>query len=327
MEFGNAENIPVFHICSELFSQILSRVVVPLFFFISGFLFFRNIDAFTKRDYLRKLKSRGKTLLIPYLFWNITTFLIHYTAQYIPALDGMRFRHRAGYDLQDLPEALWGSGDFPHPIVYPFWFIRDLMVIVLLTPVIYFYLKKTGVYGVLLLGALWFFNRWVDFPGSYVLSISVIFFFTAGAWFGSNGRNLMDEMSRVKYTSFILYLLLVAVDLLTKQNAFDPFIHNAEILVGITCWFNLADYLLRTGKAGVNRFLTSSSFFLFAVHEPFLLTPLRKLLYAVLRPQSDLLITALYFLIVFVTVLIALGLYCTLKRFMPAFTAIITGGR
>ena len=329
-EFGNAENLPVFYVCSELFSQILGRVAVPLFFFISGFLFFQNIDGFTRQDYLRKLKSRGKTLLIPYLFWNITAILVYYIAQNIPALD-MWFNHKVEYNLQYLLKSLWGQTSdeiaLTTPIAYQFWFIRDLMVAVILTPVIYSFIRKAKVYGVLLLGVLWFFNWWFSVVGVRGLSIGVIFFFTAGAWFGSNKRNIVDDMGKVKYWLYALYPLLVMADLLTKNYAANSFINSAGIIAGIVFWVNLVAHLLRTGKAGVNRFLVSSAFFLYAIHDPFITTPIRKILYAVLNPQSDGLITLLYFLVVLAVALIALGLYYVLKRFMPKFTAIITGGR
>jgi surface polysaccharide O-acyltransferase-like enzyme len=326
MEFGNGGDLPIFYICSELFSQILGRVAVPLFFFISGFLFFRNIDGFTKQDYLKKLKSRGKTLLIPYLFWNITVLLIFYVAQSVPTLD-MWFNNKVEYNFRYILETLWGFDNDNTPVAYQFWFIRDLMVAVALTPVIYFYIKRTRGYGVLLLGVLWFFNWWFGFVGGYGLSIVAVFFFTAGAWFGSNKRNLIDDMSKVKYWSFTLYPLLVIADLLTKKYTGNIYIHNAGIIAGIAFWFNLVASLLRTGKVGVNRFLAASSFFVFAIHEPLLLSKIRKVLYVIINPQSDLLITALYFLIVLVVVLIALGLYYLLKRFVPKFTAMITGGR
>jgi surface polysaccharide O-acyltransferase-like enzyme len=329
MEFGYVENLSVFYVCSQLFSQILGRVAVPLFFFLSGFLFFQNIDGFTKQDYLRKLKTIWKTLLIPYLFWNITVLFIYYIAQNIPTLD-MWFNHKADYNFQYILGSLWGLPNetgMTYPRAYQFWFIRDLMVAVVLTPVIYFFIRKAKVYGVLLLGVLWFFNWWFDVVEVRGLSIVAVFFFTAGAWFGSNKRNITDDMGKVRYWSFALYPLLVIADLWTKNDAANPFIHNAGIIAGIVFWVNLVAHLLMTGKIHVNRFLLSSAFFLFAVHDPFLLTPLRKILYVVFNPQSDLLITALYFLIVLVTVLIALGLYYMLKRFLPTFTAIITGGR
>jgi surface polysaccharide O-acyltransferase-like enzyme len=330
MEFGNGENLSVFYICSNLISRVLGQVAVPLFFFISGFLFFRNIDGFTKRDYLKKLRNRGKTLLVPYLFWNITTLLLLCIAQSVPAID-LWINNNVAYNFRYILESMWGmwnkNGTMACPIADQFWFIRDLMVAVILTPVIYLYIKRAKVYGVLLLGILWFFNWWFDFVGGRGLSIVAVFFFTAGAWFGSNKRNLIDDMSKVKYWSFVLYPLLVIADLLTKKYAGNIFIHHAGIIAGIVFWFNLVAYLLKAGKIGVSRFLTASSFFVFAIHDPFVLPPIRKVLYAVLNPQSDLVITTLYFFVVLITVLIALGLYYLLKRFLPKFTAIITGGR
>ncbi|MDR0415132.1 MAG: hypothetical protein LBH84_06930, partial [Prevotellaceae bacterium] len=78
---------------------------------------------------------------------------------------------------------------------------------------------------------------------------------------------------------------------------------------------------------GVNRFLASASFFVFAIHDPLMLRESKKILYALFNPQSDLLITALYFLIVLAVALMALGLYYLLKRLTPKFTTVITGGR
>jgi surface polysaccharide O-acyltransferase-like enzyme len=321
MEFGNDGNLPVFYVCQELFSQVLGRIAVPLFFFISGFLFFRNIEGFTRQTYLKKLKTRGKTLLIPYLFWNIATILILYVARNTPALAGW-FNNKPEYSCWYVLQSLWG-----HIAAYQFWFIRDLMVAVILTPGIFLYIRKTKIYGVLLLGVLWFFNWWFGYAGTHGLSITAIFFFTAGAWFGINKRNLIDNMGKVKHAAFVLYTLLVFADLLTKQYDANLFIHHAGIIVGIVFWLNLVAHLLQTGKIGVNRFLASASFFLFAVHDPLLMSKIKKVLYVTFNPQSDLAITSLYFLIVLVVVFIALGLYYLLKRYMPKFTTVITGGR
>jgi fucose 4-O-acetylase-like acetyltransferase len=67
---GTDNYLPIFHYCSSFFSQVFGRISVPLFFFMSGFLFFLNVDKFNGYSYAKKLKSRAKTLLIPYLFWN-----------------------------------------------------------------------------------------------------------------------------------------------------------------------------------------------------------------------------------------------------------------
>src|SRR4051812_48092296 len=45
-----------------------ARIAVPLFFMMSGFLFFRGAG-FSARIYRAKLRSRARSLLVPFLFW------------------------------------------------------------------------------------------------------------------------------------------------------------------------------------------------------------------------------------------------------------------
>jgi fucose 4-O-acetylase-like acetyltransferase len=331
MEFGNSGYLPVYHICSELFSQVLGKVPVRLFFFISGFLFFLNAD-FDKQCYTRKLKNRLKTLLIPYLFWNISTLIFYFIISNIPLFNAF-LNGDFEFSLRYILESLWGKYDettgMTYPISGPFWFIRDLMVVVILTPLIFLYVKKTKLYGVILLGILWFFGWWFGFAGTHGLSITALFFFTLGAWFSINGRRVVydTDKNKIKYFFFILYPLLAIADLLTKGYAGNEFVHNAGILAGIPFGFGIAQSLIETKRVKVNKFLGASSFFVFAIHEPWLLRQFRKLLFAWLKPTTDMELTCLYFVIVLLVVLTALALYYLLKRFVPAFANMITGGR
>jgi fucose 4-O-acetylase-like acetyltransferase len=52
-------------------SKILFEPAVPLFFVISGILFFWSVDQFKQVDYRKKIRKRFYTLLIPYLVWNL----------------------------------------------------------------------------------------------------------------------------------------------------------------------------------------------------------------------------------------------------------------
>ena len=47
------------------FGLLFGETGVPAFFFISGFLFFLS-----SKVYAQKIKSRVRTLLVPYVFWN-----------------------------------------------------------------------------------------------------------------------------------------------------------------------------------------------------------------------------------------------------------------
>lgn len=56
-------------------SHVVTHIAVPTFFVISGFLFFRNMQRWDVRAYRKKLKSRFRSLLVPYLCWNALAFL------------------------------------------------------------------------------------------------------------------------------------------------------------------------------------------------------------------------------------------------------------
>jgi surface polysaccharide O-acyltransferase-like enzyme len=98
-----------------LISGIFARVAVPLFFIISGFLFYRNFD-FTFKNYILKIETRIMTLFVPYLFWNISLLIFLLILQSIPFLSPF-FSGRTGsialYNIRaDLrvrhPQPVWG---------------------------------------------------------------------------------------------------------------------------------------------------------------------------------------------------------------------------
>ena len=66
----------------NLVSSVIASIAVPLFFFISGYLFFLQKE-FNRQEYLRKLQKRVKTLLVPYLLWNLIA-IIYQVVRFIP---------------------------------------------------------------------------------------------------------------------------------------------------------------------------------------------------------------------------------------------------
>ena len=78
----------------EFFSRYLCKICVPSFFMISGFLFFRNIAPDCRPGvlfsfYKKKLKSRVRSLVLPYIIWNAIAACIFiskcYYANYNPS--------------------------------------------------------------------------------------------------------------------------------------------------------------------------------------------------------------------------------------------------
>ncbi|MDR0733047.1 MAG: acyltransferase [Dysgonamonadaceae bacterium] len=320
--FGSEAFLPLHSVCSNLLSVVLGGISVPLFFFISGFLFFLNIEKFNIQSYGNKLRTRTKTLLIPYLFWNLFLITIYAVIAIFPALKGL-ISSSIEFNMSAFLHYLWDTRG-GMPIVYPFWFVRDLMVVVIFTPVIFLTIKYIRIYAVIILGILWYFNWWLALSG---FGICCMFFFSAGAYFSINKRNIIELYAKIKLLSFILYPIIAVVDLLTIEYAYNVFIHKINIIVGILFCFNFVAHLFEKGKIKAHPFLSSASFFVFAIHNPFILIKLKDIIYKFCNPKSDIVITGLYFLIVIIVIFVALGIYSVLRKFLPKFTAVITGGR
>lgn len=316
-------DLPIYYTLSTLFSEILSRVAVPMFFCISGFLFFLHIEKFDTTTYFSKLKSRISTLLIPYLFWNIVVLLLFYVILLTPALNSY-LNTKPELNFIYAIKSLWiWSSEGNVPIAYQFWFVRDLMIVVILSPLIYFYIKKLKLVGIILLLGLWYSGLWYPIPG--IRSSVSLCFFAIGGWFSLNKIHLTAGMTKIHFIT-LLYPVIVLIDLFTQEYPWNSYVYKTGILFGMFFWFNTVTFLMFHGKITVNKFLVQSAFFLFAFHEP-LLIMLKKLLFVAFKPTGDIALTFFYFFIVLIVTVISLATYIVLKRLMPKFTSVITGGR
>ncbi len=110
----------------------LGQIAVPGFFCMSGYLFFRNCgtDSLPGREfYLGKWKKRVRTLVIPYLLWNLIYYCIYLAAG------------RAQLNLPVVLEAVLNYKFNP-----VFWYLRELILLTVLTPLIFLLLKEKRFY-------------------------------------------------------------------------------------------------------------------------------------------------------------------------------------
>lgn len=133
--------------CKEIVANGICRVAVPGFFFISGVLLFSK--EFT---WLGNLKRKAKSILIPYLlinsFWVLFFRIMdsfQMTAHYF-ADEAYQIR-----GVKDVIEAYLN----PTPLYYPFWFLRDLMILNLLASVIKMVIDRLPVLSALVIIALY----------------------------------------------------------------------------------------------------------------------------------------------------------------------------
>lgn len=319
------EAYPIYYNISYIFSDIIGWIAVPLFFFISGYLFFYGIENFSKEIYWKKIRKRIKSLFVPYIFWNLVVIVLLYVSQSLmPDLMSGRNKIVADYSLGDWFMAFWSANDIHVPINGPLWFIRDLMVVMLLSPLVFWFVRWLKLYGVFLLGIFWFIGLWFDISG---LSIKALFFFTAGAWFSLNKKNFVNVMRPHLTWSLLTYVLIIIVLLYFKgSNNLMPYLHQCGILVGMVCAVSLSAFCLEKGIWKTHRFLSSSSFFIYAYHAMPLVF-FMKILFKIVKPETDMALLSLYIICPVLTIVTGLLIYGAVKRWFPSLLILVAGGR
>lgn len=314
----------------EFFSSILPAICVPLFFFFSGFLFFNN-TIFDKEVYTKKLKRRCRTLLIPYLIWNYFGFIILLVQMHprfeslFPLLKDYRIdcsEFLSYFWMKELP--MDPPGERAMPINYPLWFIRDLMLLILASPIIYWLIKKLKIIFIVVMGITWFWGiaKYIGLPG---LSHQSIFFFPLGAYFSINHINFVELFKKAKWTPFI-YIIFAIADFVITNQPYNDWFHKIGIIMGMIMVIYIASELISNQKAQTSKFLSDASFFVFAFHG-LILTKYTKVIIMLFHPQSPYIILFIYFFVPITTILVSLALYKLLNMWLPSIAKIVTGGR
>ncbi len=175
-------HFPIYGNISYFVSEFLSYLAVPTFFFIAGYLFCKGLNAensfIDKTKYGQKIRRRIKTLLVPYLLWNLIYLGLFWGGQTVfPGLTSGDNSLIREYGIGDYLNAFWAGND-GYPICSPLWFIRDIIVMIVLVPVFLFVFKHLKALPLVLLLALWLLN-----VRTYIVGLSfksMLFFYGGG---------------------------------------------------------------------------------------------------------------------------------------------------
>lgn len=311
---------------------------VPIFFFISGYLFFYNTE-FSKDIYIRKIKTRVKTLLIPYLVWN-TLAIISLLVANSPGI--VMHPEQLNITIPGLFSAYWAydhslftttmGASIYHPIDRPLYFVRDLMVAVLCSPVIYGLIKRFKYYPVILFGLIWLGG---GISGVIDTSrVSCPFFFLWGAYLSINKKEPVLVFGRFFKSSMILFPSLGLLCMLSSY--FYPDVQEAikhvNVVVSVLFTYNLAVWLLEKGYCKVNVFLVSVSFFVYVSHT-IVQEQIKFVHYLIFRfivrdpTIEEVCILNNYNLKFVLIIVIILTVYWLLKRYAPSLLRVLNGSR
>ncbi len=304
---------------------------VPLLSAISGWLFFGFAGKDPGAAISRRVRGRFRSLLLPLVIWNLATLAVAVLLQSVAPTNGLATQfnlHIATAGPVDYVNAVLGLTNLP--IAFQFWFVRDLFVTVLCTPILWLLLRHAPIAGAVGLGLVWA----AGFTLGIFIRTDVLFFFYLGAL--ARRRGLDTEMSPgVTLAFFVAYVVLTAArslaPLVVDMN--DPtqaaWLEVATRLIRplgvVACWglcLHLASTRLGSWMAQFGGF----AFFLHAAHYP-VIALVKDVLWRLTPAPTDAWLLLHQLGSVLLTVGVVAGGAVVVFRLSPALYGVLAGGR
>lgn len=327
--FNSFDFIPSndFILLTNLTTNGICRIAVPLFFLISGYLFF--FEKWDMKIYLEKMKRRIHSLLIPYILFNLIGLIVIGTFQWlIPDMISGNYKTIPEYGVADFLLAFWKIDGMNIPFIAPLWFIRNLMVAMLFSPFIYVGIKKLGGCFVLPFLISWY----VDFYTFAIPGTMCLAFFSLGGWLRINGRNMVEVIIPYRRYSFIFYPVLLLIGALTPTDSLlDILIDNTTILCGVVASVGLASWGVEHYSWKIPMLFASATFFVYAAHVPYIGQFVKIILKFIPKSISltelDVIAWLMHLLIPIIFISFLIMVYYLLKKMFPRFIFLLVGER
>lgn len=313
-------SINLYRFISELVAHNIGRAAVPCFFIISGFFYFRKMETWTSTFYINQQRKRIRTLLIPYLLWNILNILIILAKGYSFNLMGRDGSADLNYIYQS---SLWSL--MTYPVNQPLWYLRDLICMTIIAPIFYDLFRFAKHWGILLLFAIYLSTFELPILG---FSMTAIFYFGIGAYWGLNHVNFVDDLKFLRIPSYILAPVLAIVAVGMNYSPFYEYIIRLYIPFGIIAILNLTSDLIKVEKIkNMLVKLSGSVFFIYSVHELYLKSWVKGAFFKTPLAGNGWGMILGYLVMPIVLLGICMLLYYFAKKITPKTLSLFTGGR
>lgn len=309
------------HILQNTISGMIGQCAVPLFYMISGYLFFLNTEKGIT-SITRKIKKRIKTLLIPFIIACLFFPLFYLLIEIIPGTDrfinsqndfSSNFQQPIGYILVSL---FYKTPGGTSPWAFQLWFLRDLIIVVAISPILFYIRQRIRKEFILVVLFLLYFTKTNIFP------------YAACFWF-MLGDTYLTKLNQLK-TQWILPLFIctsIIEFFFVKKTSF--FLSVPIEIIGVACIWNIYDNIVHTTFKLDNHTLlkifSGFTFFIYLYHEPSL-NIVRKII-VVICGQTSLGFAISYLISPWIFAICAVFIGFILKKTLPHFYSIIVGGR
>ncbi len=312
-------------IVQNFIGQGIVRIAVPTFFLISGYLFFYNFEP-SMEKWKYKFKSRFKSLFIPYVIWCTGWLIILFLVELVP-IGRVIFSDRiiADYSLKEL-----FINTYIYPLPYQFWYIRSLMLDVILAPVFYYIIKSLGKKSLPILVVVWFLYPISEMLGGiWILQVFnypfTIFAIGAALAIHKVDLHFKDIENKHVVVLGVLYILacVVRTALMYTELPLLDLAENVLILFGVPFMWLLYDRMpsIKDRKIDIAKY----GIFIYFFHIPF--QSILKKMWFIVMPTGDVSSLIIFFIAPVISILVCIVFAMFLRRYMNKIYMVLTGGR
>lgn len=333
------------------FSVVIARSAVPIFFIISGYLLFLKVEEYNKTVYISKLRKRWHSLVIPYFSWIV--LLILWTLMFKvggillhgkPWVGILDYFQNNGYLHMLWDSSVWEErttwlGIETHnsgPALLPFWYMRDLIIMVVISPAIYWFIKKIKFVFIILLLAIYTFDIKCSLISGTLACASL--FFSIGAYFALKKLDFTEALWKWRHLICPIAILLMIYQTYSGSamgNTMSLMIHPWLVIIQSFAIIIVASVLCRYQKVyETNKKLARYSFFIYAFHPFILIYEIKAFKKIALLVDNQILIsdtwymmTLNYIAIPLICVGVCIGIYRFMLKFIPDVLEMIVGER
>ncbi len=308
------------HHLQNMMKYGIARISTPFFFTVAAFMLFTAFRAssWNWTIYGSELRKRIRTLAVPFLCWAVLSFVLMASLQSIPAFKPYFTR----FVLDSAPVdyvryLLW------QPVAYQLWFVRHLMLLVLVSPVIFLLVRNRRS------ALVWFVLCTIAWCGWHAhFTTRAVLFFSFGAFLAIHRPAI-----RVPAWSMSLWVALWMISACTyslyiMHHAREHgVLNNLTIILGLLASWTVSERLVAgLMSRPLVRTLSGMTFFIYAAHEP-LASLLRKALIAGIGLEHQLSYLAAWIMVGSATFALAVIAAFLLQHYLPRVYGVLAGGR
>lgn len=293
----------------------VAQIAVPGFFLISSYLFFRG---FTMKRLWVKWNSRIRSVLVPYIMWNFIYYLGYVIGSRIPVLSEIIGKGKVPLTVSEAAQAV-----LHYSYNYVFWYLNQLILLILLAPVIYILIKQWQLGSLFLMAILVGIYFGLELP---FLNLDALLYYSFGAFTAVHGKNIAQSPWSLKKCMAGVVIFITAYFL---KGVDFPGDIRGEIAASLVCFRLLAPvglWLLIPKKyLAEPKEWMKHNFFLYAIH--FSLVRLINKTGALLLPAVPAVPFGLYLIMPVVCVFFSYQIGRFLRHFLPSLWYLLNGGR